>query len=166
MILSQQYSWEESEKDITVHIPFRGKSIKKATVFVSDCILRVSHPPSYILDLNLKESIRTASCKAVVRDGVLFVNIQKTTPGLWVELIYTGGTKEEIRKRRDESVRRREDEIRQQHEKARSKKLEEERMVVRNQVRCAPVNCCLYHEHKNTTHLLELKYLTVSDGSG
>lgn len=70
-----------------------------------------------------------------MKDGgaVLVVNLMKSKPGLWHKLLYDG-SKEEIKRRRRDSIVRREDEIQKQHEKARLKKLEEERMAVRKQV--------------------------------
>lgn len=134
MTISGQYSWEETKEDLTVLIPFRGKSVKKLDVFAADCLLKVSHPP-FLLEINLKETIETKSCKPLLRkDGILVINLKKKTPGLWYELTFSDGTKEYIEKRRHESIQRREDEIRQQHGNARSKKLEEERMAIRNQV--------------------------------
>ena len=133
MPISSKYTWEESHTDITIHIPFRGKSIKKVDLFVADIILKVSHPP-FLLDLNLTKTIQTNSCRAILKDGVLVINLKKTTQGLWHKLIFDG-TKNEIKSRRRDSLQKREDEIRQQHENARSKKLEEERMTVRKQVR-------------------------------
>ncbi len=134
MTISGQYSWEETKEDLTVLIPFRGKSVKKLDIFIADCLLKVSHPP-FLLDINLKETIETKSCKALLRkDGILVINLKKKIPGLWCALTFSDGTTEFIEKRRHESIQRREEEIRQQHGNARSKKLEEERMTIRNQV--------------------------------
>lgn len=133
MPISGQYSWEESQDDIIIYIPFRGKSIKKADLFVADRVLKVSHPP-FLLDLNLNKEIQTKTCKAILKDSKLIINLKKISSGLWHKLVYDGKTKEELRKRRTDSIQRREEEIRQQHEDARSKKLEEERMTVQKQM--------------------------------
>jgi hypothetical protein len=137
MPISGKYTWKESHVDITVYIPFRGKSLKKVDLFVADYILKVSHPP-FLLDLNLFKTVHTDSCKAVLKNDTLIINLKKVVPCLWHVLVYDDKrtTKEEMKIRRRDSIQRREDEIRQQHEKARSKKLEEERMALRNQVSC------------------------------
>lgn len=133
MPISGQYTWKESQNDITIYIPFRGKSIKKVDLFVADTLLKVSHPP-FLLDLNLNKEIQTTSCKALLKDDTLVINLKKISQGLWHNLIYDAATKEELKKRRRDSIQRREKEIRQQHENARSKKLEEERMTIQKQV--------------------------------
>ena len=142
MPISGQFEWKETETDITVYIPFRGKSIKKTDIFVADAVLKVSHPP-FLLDINLTDLIKTNSCKAIVKDDTLVIKLSKARVGLWHKLVYDG-TKDEIKSRRRDSLQRREDEIREHHEKARSKRLEEERMTLRKQV-CflAMFECCL-----------------------
>lgn len=132
MPISANYSWEETKQDVTVTLPFRGKSAKKMDLFIADCVLKVSHPP-FLLDLNLYNYIEPKSCKAVLREGSLIIRFQKVATGMWHTLVYKG-TKEESRKRRKQSLQRREEDIQRLHEKARSKRLEEERMVLRKQV--------------------------------
>ena len=131
MVLSAQYSWEESQTDITIFIPFKG-SLSKGDIFITDCLVKVSYPP-FLLDIDLNDAVRTKSCSTVIKDEILLINIEKVTPILWYELSFKG-TKEDAKKRREDSIWRREKEIQEQHDNARSKRLEEERLSVRMQV--------------------------------
>lgn len=133
MPVSLKYTWEETQHEITITIPFRGQSAKKVDLFVADVILKVSYH-QYLLDINLAKKIRTNTSKALLKDGYLIIHLEKENKGLWHHLVFDG-SKEESRARRNESLHRREREIQKQHENARSKKVEEERMAVRMQVR-------------------------------
>ena len=148
MPISVKYTWQESQNDMTVRIPYRGESAKKVDLFVADSILKVSFH-SHLLDINLFKTVKCNTCKAILKDGTLIINVEKENDGLWHQLEFEG-SKEEIKSRRKASLRRREEEIQQQHENARSKKQEEERMAVRMQVRNQDANS------KNFLLLLEL----------
>ena len=133
MPVSVNYTWQESQNDVTVRIPYRGESAKKVDLFVADSVLKVSFH-SHLLDINLFKTIKWNTCKALLKDGTLIIFVEKENDGLWHQLEYEG-SKEEVKSRRKASLRRREQEIQQQHESARDKKQEEERMAVRMQVR-------------------------------
>ena len=132
MPVSGTYTWEETYDNVTVTIPWKGKSLKKVDIFLAETILKINDPP-FLLDLNLHGTIDGAFCKAVYKDHHLIVSLKKSVGGEWKKLLFDG-SKEELSERRKAAFRRREERVKIQLEKAKSKKIEEERMALKKQV--------------------------------
>jgi len=143
MPISLQHTWrdlDDEEGVVEVRIPFKGKSIDKTDIFLSDIFIKVSHPP-FLLSIDLANKIEVNSCSAIKRDDELVLLLKKKTSTLgsntstvWQSLAFEG-TKTERVERREQSIRRREAELKQIHENARANRLDEERMTLKMQVR-------------------------------
>lgn len=132
MPISAHYKWEETDDCIDITIPFKAKTAKKADIFLAETILKISHPP-YLLDINLAEKIDYPLSKVLYQDNIITIKLQKVVKGLWGKLTFVG-SKEETRVRRTDAISRMEQRVKNQHEKARTKRIEEERMSLKKQV--------------------------------
>lgn len=134
MPASLRYTWEESDDSITVTIPFKGKSLNKTDVYCSDLVIKVSYS-NFLLQLDLVDFVIPTSLQAALKkNDNLIIYVAKTSKGQWKSLTFDG-TKAETNERRKESMRRRTLELQEMHEKSQSKKIEEGRVTLRNQVR-------------------------------
>ncbi|KAL7544394.1 hypothetical protein ACHAWF_007776 [Thalassiosira exigua] len=129
MPLSGEYAWSEADDHIVVQIPLKGVSPKKVDVFTASTILKVSYAP-FLLDLNLLGEIDEDRSRAVLKNGTLRICLFKRDIRSWGQLCFEG-SKELVKQRRQRSLKERDDRVRKQMEKVASKKVEEERMVLR-----------------------------------
>lgn len=139
MPISLQYGWrdlEDRDGIVEVRIPFKGKSIDKTDIFLSNVFIKVSHPP-FLLSIDLANKIDVKNCRAIKRDNELILLLKKASnlnsSTVWQSLVFEG-TKTERVDRREQSIRQREAELKQIHENARTNRLEEERMTLKKQV--------------------------------
>ena len=80
--------------------------------------------------------------QAVLKDGSLLISLVKSvrednvesSMGIWKGLLYEDESKDNIRRRRAQSVLKREERLKVKHENVKNMRLKEERMTLRNQV--------------------------------
>ena len=129
MPLSSEYTWSETTETVTISVPLKGVSHKTVDILTLNNILKVNYKP-YLLDLNLFQDIVEDKSKAVFKDGVLSIRLTKKESQLWGQLCFIG-SKSEIAARREKSMKLRDERTEQQKEMAAARKVDEERMMLR-----------------------------------
>lgn len=76
MPLCPQYSWEESEKALTVVLTAPGLSKAKTDLLISDLQVRISCQP-YLLQLDLRHEVDEARCSATFGASQLSLRLSK-----------------------------------------------------------------------------------------
>ena len=132
MPLSGEYTWEEDLNLLVLKIPHKGSSRKKADIIVSDSYVKISYPP-YLLELDLAREIKEEHAKAINEKDLLILRLQKAEEALWGNLLFDMD-KETRLKRRKCSLDRHQKKVQSHHERAKLKRIEEERFSVRRQV--------------------------------
>lgn len=132
MPLSCEYTWSETNETVTISVPLKGVSHKKVDISTTSNILKINYKP-FLLDLNLFQEIVEDKSKAVFKDGVLNICLEKKEYQLWGQLCFVG-SKSEIRVRREESLKLHDAQTRQHMEMAATRKVDEERIMLRQQM--------------------------------
>lgn len=132
MPLSSEYTWSETTDAVTISIPLKGVSPKAVDISTTSNILKVNYKP-YLLDLNLFQDISEDKSKAVFKDGVLNISLIKKEFQLWGQLCFIG-SKSEIAVRREASFKLRDARNQQQREITAARKVDEERLMLREQM--------------------------------
>ena len=76
MPLVPQYTWEESDKTVTIVITAPGLSKAKTDLLISDLQVRVSSQP-YLLQLDLRHAIDEVEASAVFAPSQLSLRLSK-----------------------------------------------------------------------------------------
>eukprot|EP00986_Skeletonema_menzelii_P009083 scaffold4054_cov142-Skeletonema_menzelii.AAC.6 len=129
MPLSSEYTWSETTETVTILVPLKGVSHKTVDISTTSSIIKINFKP-YLLDLNLYQNIIEDKSKAVFKDGVLNISLVKEECKLWGQLCFAG-SKSEIIARRKNAFQLRDARTRQQTEKAAERKVDEERLMLR-----------------------------------
>ncbi|KAK1744871.1 hypothetical protein QTG54_004162 [Skeletonema marinoi] len=129
MPLSSEYTWSETTETVTISVPLKGVSHKTVDILTLNNILKVNYKP-YLLDLNLFQDIVEDKSRAVFKDEVLSIRLTKKESQLWGQLCFIG-SKSEIAARRENSMKLRDERTEQQKEMAAARKVDEERMMLR-----------------------------------
>eukprot|EP00984_Skeletonema_dohrnii_P010576 scaffold4123_cov91-Skeletonema_dohrnii-CCMP3373.AAC.1 len=129
MPLSSEYTWSETTETVTISVPLKGVSHKTVDILTLNNILKVNYKP-YLLDLNLFQDIVEDKSKAILKDGVLSIRLMKKKSQLWGQLCFIG-SKSEIAARREKSMTLRDERTERQKEMAAARKVDEERMMLR-----------------------------------
>eukprot|EP00953_Heterococcus_sp_UTEX-ZZ885_P009246 5468-Heterococcus_DN1.PRE.2 len=136
MPISAAYTWTETADALQVCIPLKGSAPAKVDVFATDCVLKVSFPP-YLVDIDLKGSIDETKSRANVKHGTLILRAPKAAghSGLWGAIaVSSEEPREQVKERRQQSIadkQKRDDAL---AERARIRKHEDERKVLRTQM--------------------------------
>eukprot|EP00798_Chlamydomonas_sp_ICE-L_P002202 gene2202-33760_t len=118
MPITPAFEWSETETTLEVRVQIQGAAQAKASVFATDCMVKINCSP-YLLVIDLKSEVDDSRSSATLSaQGVVFKMV-KTEPGLWSRLEAVGN-REELSKRREDSV----DRAHQKMEAARLQRLE------------------------------------------
>lgn len=79
------YTWKESELDLTIAVPLKGVKGSKADIFSTNQYIKVSYPP-YLFEVHLFALVVEEKCTAKVGNGVIEFVLVKEEPGLWGRL--------------------------------------------------------------------------------
>ncbi len=132
MPLAGVYTWEEDLIHLVLKIPLKGSSRKKADILISKLYLKISYPP-YLLEFDLAKEVKEEYAKAIYEKEVLILRLRKAEEALWGDLLFHSD-KETRLERRKCSLDERQRKVQSQHERAKLKRVEEERFSVRKQV--------------------------------
>eukprot|EP00002_Diphylleia_rotans_P036564 TRINITY_DN8073_c0_g1_i5.p1 TRINITY_DN8073_c0_g1~~TRINITY_DN8073_c0_g1_i5.p1 ORF type:complete len:533 (-),score=99.17 TRINITY_DN8073_c0_g1_i5:330-1928(-) len=132
MPVQLQYSIEENADALTLLVSLRGIGRTQLDVYVSELFVKVTSTP-YLLIVDLFDAVDEMKSVATVDNDELRVVMPKIRSGSWAQQTFKG-TKEEILRRRNESIERtQEREKHAREEKARLKR-EAERHTVQRQI--------------------------------
>ncbi len=110
-------------------VNLKGVSHKHVDVFVTSTFLKVNYKP-YLIDINLFDEIDEDTSNAIFKDGELHICLAKKVQQLWGQLSFLG-SKQQIAVRREKALKLHEDRIQQQREMTATRKVDEERMMLR-----------------------------------
>ena len=79
------YTWKESELDLTIAVPLKGVKGSKADIFSTNQYIKVNYPP-YLFEVHLYALVLEEKCTAKVGNGVIEFVLIKEEPGLWGQL--------------------------------------------------------------------------------
>ena len=109
---SKQFDWSQDANSLNISIPISGVSLKKIDVFMTDLSLKVNVKANNylkIFDFPAEIDYKSRENKVSYNDGTLELYIKKVDSQMWDSLTVQGLSKDDIRKRRDESFKRREE---------------------------------------------------------
>ncbi len=129
------YTWKESELDLTIVIPLKGVKGSKADIFSTNQYIKVNYPP-FLFEVHLFALVVEEKCTAKVGNGVIEFVLMKQEPGTWGRL-NSEESKEKsfmVEKRQEaiEHVQKIAAEVTEQKAK---KKKEEETFAIREQMK-------------------------------
>ena len=141
MPVSGSYEWDQTDDTIELSIPLKGVSPKLVDILLTEIYLKVSYRP-FLLEIDLLHPVDETKSQAVLKDGSLLISLVKSvrednvesSMGIWKGLLYEDESKDNIRRRRAQSVLKREERLKVKHENVKNMRLKEERMTLRNQV--------------------------------
>lgn len=129
MPLTGDYTWSESNKTVSLTVNLKGVSHKHVDVFVTSTVLKINFKPN-LIDINLFDEIDEDASNAIFKDGELHICLAKKVHQLWGQLSFLG-SKQQIAVRREKALKLHEDRIQHQREMAATRKVDEERMMLR-----------------------------------
>ena len=131
----KDYTWRETETEVSITLPLKGVKSNKADIFSSDQYVKVNYPP-YLFEVHLHAPVVEEQCSAKVGNGVIEFRLIKKEPGLWGRL--SSAASED----KDFMVDRRAEAVEYVHKKATElaeqkakKKREEERYAIKQQMK-------------------------------
>lgn len=84
-IAVRDYTWKESDVDLTITIPLKGVKGSKSDIFSSNQYIKVNYPP-YLFEVHLFALVVEEKCVAKVGNGVIEFVLVKEEPGIWGRL--------------------------------------------------------------------------------
>lgn len=84
-IAVKDYTWKESDVDLTITIPLKGVKGSKADIFSTNQYIKVNYPP-YLFEVHLFALVVEEKCTAKVGNGVIEFVLIKEEPGIWGRL--------------------------------------------------------------------------------
>ena len=131
----KDYTWRETETEVSITLPLKGVKSSKADIFSSDQYVKVNYPP-YLFEVHLHAPVVEEQCTAKVGNGVIDFRLIKMEPRLWGRL---SSAESEDRKfmvdRRVEAVEYAHKKATELAEQKAKKKREEERYAVKQQMK-------------------------------
>jgi len=113
---SKPFDWSQDPTSIILTIPISGVSLKKIDIDVCDLVLKVNVSANNylkIFDFPHEIDYKNRENKTSYNDGILELYLKKKEPMMWDSLTAQGLSKDDIRKRREESFKRREEDVAQ-----------------------------------------------------
>ncbi len=135
MFVKGTYSWTQCESSIDISIPLKGTSPKLVDVLLTETYLKVSFRP-FLLEIDLLHCVDDRKSKALIKDGTLLIHLIKSGSASIVtwDCLEFEGAKQMIAERRVAALTKREKAVREMHEKAKQRKVDDQRMTLRHQV--------------------------------
>lgn len=134
MVLTGEFSWTQTQTDVTVSVPLKRASVRSVDVYASSCYVKVNYRP-YLLNLDLHGFIDEATEVLTVKDGVLVLNYQKLDHGDWPDLVCANHKdRKQMQERRYAAMEDKTKRTQEQAKKMRDRRIEDERRSTRMQM--------------------------------
>ena len=134
-IAVKDYSWKETEAEVNIVLPLKGVKGSKADILSTDRYIKVSYPP-YLFEVYLYADVVEEQCTARVGNGIIEFRLIKKEAGLWGNLASEETEdKQVLGEKRAEAVEKVQRSAAEQAEARAKKKREEERFVIREQMK-------------------------------
>ena len=133
-IAVKDYTWRESDTEVSLTLPLKGVKSSKADIFSTDQYIKVNYPP-YFFEVHLFAEVVEEQCTAKVGNGVIEFRLIKKETGIWGSLTSVESEEKDVmvEKRAEavEHVRKKAAELAEEKAK---KKREEEQFAIRQQM--------------------------------
>ena len=126
------YTWTQTDCTVELSIPLKGASLKTVDLYLADTFLKVNYHP-FLLEIDLHRRVNISRSTALSKNGHLLIVLMKMHKEQWESIEFVGDG-DIVKKRRSDAIAKRTAEMKELHEKAKEKKVEEGRMVLRRQV--------------------------------
>ena len=134
-IAVRDYTWGETEQEVSITLPLKGVKSSKADIFSTDRYIKVNYPP-YIFEVHLYAPVLEENCTAKIGNGVVKFVLAKEEPGVWGRLTSVESEdKETMNAVRAEALEHSEKEAARLAEERAKKKREEERYAVKQEMK-------------------------------
>mmetsp|Transcript_16576 Transcript_16576/g.33040 ORF Transcript_16576/g.33040 Transcript_16576/m.33040 type:complete len:621 (-) Transcript_16576:51-1913(-) len=138
--LTGDFTWTETATVLKIAVPLHNVAAKQVDCVTTSDYIKISYG-NWLIHLDLFGTVDDAvkSSKATVKQGVLTLKVAKAAKGLWGRLEVEGKGEAGfdqgfLKERRAKSLQVREARMNEMAEKAKSKKLEEEKLALRKQM--------------------------------
>ncbi len=134
-ILVKDYTWRETDCEVSITIPLKGVKSSKADIFSTNHYIKVSYPP-YLFEVHLHAPVLEERCTAKVGNGVIEFVLMKEEEGIWGRLeSQESENKEFMSAKRAEAVEHAEKAAANLAKENAKKKREEERFAIRQEMK-------------------------------
>ncbi|KAJ3411652.1 Dynein assembly factor 4, axonemal [Chytridiales sp. JEL 0842] len=131
-IVVKQYEFTETEDTAFVELHLNGVNGSKTDIYCNDLYIKVNFPP-YFFEADLFDYVNPDISTAVVGNGSVKFTLNKREKGIWGSLV-PDLPKDELRKRREESIARALEKAEEDKRQKAIKKREEHYQVVQRQI--------------------------------
>ena len=134
-ILVKDYTWRETDHEVSITIPLKGVKSSKADIFSTNRYIKVNFPP-YLFEVHLHAPILEEKCTVKVGNGVVNFILMKEEQGIWQRLESEDSESKElmIEKRAEAAEHAQKAAAKLAEEKAKKKK-EEETFAIKQEMK-------------------------------
>ena len=133
-ILVKDFSWSETETQLSLTVPLRGVKASKVDIFSSNLYIKVNFPP-YFFEAHLFAPVIEEQCTVRVGNGTVVFNLVKENPVLWGQLMSSEESREQMVVKREEAIEHGHRRYKEQLEEKAKKKREEEKFAIKEQMK-------------------------------
>lgn len=159
-ILVKDYTWRETERDVSITLPLKGVKSSKADIFSTNRYIKVNYPP-YLFEVHLHAPVLEEKCTAKVGNGVVNFVLAKEEHVLWGRLASEESeNKDAMSVKRAEAIEHAQKMAAKLDEDKAKKKREEERFAVKQEMKLEEeerekIELIKIHEREKTERELE-----------
>lgn len=134
-IIVKDYTWRETEHEVTITLPLKGVKGSKTDIFSTHRYIKVNYPP-YLFEAHLHAPVLEEKCTAKIGNGVVNFLLAKEEPGLWGRLVSEESQdKEFMSARRAEAIEHVQKAAAKLDEERAKKKREEETFAIKQEMK-------------------------------
>ena len=134
-ILVKDYTWRETDCEVSITIPLKGVKSSKADIFSTNCYIKVNYPP-YLFEVHLHAPVLEEKCTAKIGNGVVQFILVKEEEGIWGRLeSQDSENKEFMSAKRAEAIEHAEKTAAKLAEEKAKKKKEEETFAIKQEMK-------------------------------
>eukprot|EP00743_Colponemidia_sp_Colp-15_P006644 GILK01007162.1.p1 GENE.GILK01007162.1~~GILK01007162.1.p1 ORF type:complete len:424 (+),score=64.46 GILK01007162.1:47-1318(+) len=135
MPLTPSYTWQETESSVAIEVSLPRAKAEQVDVLATQYFIKINFPP-YLLNLDLHDAINCEDVTNTARigDNKAVLEFKKATPAIWGTLVSKLG-KDELKRRRDQSIQAHEERLSAAREVMKSKKIQDDRHALQEQMR-------------------------------
>ena len=134
-IAVKDYTWRESDTEVSITLPLKGVKSSKADIFSTDQYIKVNYPP-YLFEVHLFAQVAEEQCTAKVGNGVIEFRLIKKESGMWGSLASVESEEKDVMvEKRAEAIEHAHKKAAELAEEKAKKKREEEQFAIRQQMK-------------------------------
>lgn len=134
-IVVKDYTWRETEHEVTITLPLKGVRSSKADIFSTNRYIKVNYPP-YLFEVHLHAPVLEEQCTAKIGNGVVDFQLTKEENGLWGRLVSEESEdKESMRAKRAEAIEHAQKTAARLGEERAKKKKEEQTFAIKQEMK-------------------------------